>query len=466
MDLTRTELNEMIREGQEAGGKELLLESDLRQREAEELRLRDLQGQKESELQKLAGEREGALLEVQQAHAQTEQYQQGIEHLRDSSRMIDQHIVKDNDRLVFLDEGLVRFANKESELARDENQCAVLAQEYHQQLSSVELDLGLLRKERSEKEGYLAERRQCVDAALAEQKQIQDSEHHISMQRMDLDYQMKTAEERLLQRYRLNLSEIDASAYPFMPEDLQNADEEISQLQTKVDSLGTVNLLAIEEYQELKQRYDFLNSQQKDLEDARDSLMEAIRKINRTTKQLFEDTFAQVQITFREYYQTLFRGGEARLVLIDEEHPLDSGIDIVVRPPGKKLQNMSLLSGGEKALTAVALLFALFKIRPSPFCLLDEVDAPLDEANIDRFLAVLRSFIQTTQFLIITHNRKTIAMGDALYGVTMEEPGISKIVSVKVRSGDESLPGEDLHPAVAAELENPETRTAMDTVAS
>jgi chromosome segregation protein len=195
--------------------------------------------------------------------------------------------------------------------------------------------------------------------------------------------------------------------------------------------------------------------------------MEAIRKINRTTKQLFEDTFGQVQTMFREYYQILFRGGDAKLTLIDEEHPLESGIDIVVRPPGKKLQNMSLLSGGEKALTAVALLFALFRIRPSPFCLLDEVDAPLDEANIDRFLMVLHSFIETTQFLIITHNRKTIAMGDSLYGVTMEEPGVSKIVSVKVRSGDESLPGQDLHPKVAAEMEPmPSRQETTDTVTS
>ena len=153
--------------------------------------------------------------------------------------------------------------------------------------------------------------------------------------------------------------------------------------------------------------------------------------------------------------------------MIDEAHPLESGIDIVVRPPGKKLQNMSLLSGGEKALTAVALLFALFKIKPSPFCLLDEIDAPLDEANIDRFLAVLNTFIDQSQFIIITHNRKTIAMGNSLYGVTMEEPGISKIVSVKVRSGEESLPGEDLHPKVAAEVAaDAATTETTDTVSA
>ena len=157
-----------------------------------------------------------------------------------------------------------------------------------------------------------------------------------------------------------------------------------------------------------------------------------------TTKSLFEETFLNVQKTFQEYYEILFRGGQAKLVLVDETNPLESGIDIVVRPPGKKLQHISLLSGGEKALTAIALLFALFKIKPSPFCVLDEVDEPLDEANIDRFLHVLKTFLNVTQFIIVTHNRKTISMGNSLYGVTMEEPGISKLVSVKVEQDNNS----------------------------
>ncbi|HPW76510.1 MAG: Chromosome partition protein Smc [Candidatus Omnitrophica bacterium ADurb.Bin292] len=468
MDLTQSELQDMVRESQEIFGKETHLEAELRQKEAEESRVHGIQMEKENELQSLLSERENVLLEVQQVRSQTEQYQQGIHHLQDSMRLIAQHIAKDNDRLVFLGEGLARFDAKDVELAEDESRCHGMAQEYQSQLREVDLSLELLRQEKTEAETRLEQQNQAIHASQEKQKQIQEAQHQISLQIMDLDYQFKNVAERLLQRYRLNLTDLDPQAYPFTPEELQNVEEDIARLQTKVDSLGTVNLLAIEEYQELKQRYDFLVAQKKDLEDARDSLMEAIRKINRTTKQLFEDTFAQVQVTFREYYQTLFRGGDARLTLIDEEHPLDSGIDIVVRPPGKKLQNMSLLSGGEKALTAVALLFALFKIRPSPFCLLDEVDAPLDEANIDRFLAVLRSFVDTTQFLIITHNRKTIAMGDSLYGVTMEEPGVSKIVSVKVRSGDESVPGEDLHPSVATEeamraIQHPQETTGAVT---
>jgi len=213
--------------------------------------------------------------------------------------------------------------------------------------------------------------------------------------------------------------------------------KKIEKLQKRVQNLGTVNLLAIEEYEELKERFDFLTKQEKDLEESREALLDAVRKINRTTKKLFEDTFHAVQEAFKEYYSILFRGGQATLTLLDESKPLESGIEIFVRPPGKKLQNISLLSGGEKAMTAIALLFALFKIKPSPYCVLDEVDAPLDEANIDRFLSVLKTFLNVAQFIIVTHNRKTISMGDSLYGVTMQEAGVSKIVSVKINNEDE-----------------------------
>jgi chromosome segregation protein len=466
-ELSASEIRNLAQETEQVRVSLEQIQESLSQKEQNESKFGEIQRQKEKDLEQSTLAREEVLNAVRQCQAQAEQFQQGMRHLEESLRLVGEHAQKDQERQTFLEQGKERIAAKEQELGQEEVVCVRLSEEHQQRLHAVDVELELLRKDQREQEELLTGQRHTLDQMLHSQKVLQDEEHQISLQQMDLDYQLKNVGERLLQRYRLNLSDLNPQEYVFTDEELASVEETIAGLQTKVDSLGTVNLLAIEEYQELKTRYDFLLAQQKDLDDARNSLMETIRKINQTTKQLFEDTFKQVQETFKQYYQILFRGGEARIFLIDETHPLESGIDIVVRPPGKKLQNMSLLSGGEKALTAVALLFALFKIKPSPFCLLDEIDAPLDEANIDRFLAVLNTFIDQSQFIIITHNRKTIAMGDSLYGVTMEEPGISKIVSVKVRSGDESLPGEDLHPKVAAEFAaDAATTETTDTVSA
>ena len=218
-----------------------------------------------------------------------------------------------------------------------------------------------------------------------------------------------------------------------IPEDTnwEETNGRIGALRSKLDQMGPVNLVAIEEHQELQERYNFLTTQQQDLLLAKDDLHKAINKINRTTRELFLETFEKIQVEFRSMFRLLFGGGDAELMLIDQSDILESGIEIIARPPGKKPQSISLLSGGERSMTAISLLFAIFKVKPSPFCVLDEMDAALDESNIDRFCKVLRDFVKTSQFIMITHNKKTISVADVMYGITMEESGVSKIVSVK-----------------------------------
>jgi chromosome segregation protein len=214
--------------------------------------------------------------------------------------------------------------------------------------------------------------------------------------------------------------------------------EQISILQKRIDEIGPVNLVAIDEYEETEQRYQFLTKQNDDLTQAKVQLLEVINRINAQTRQMFVETFEKIRANFREMFVEVFGGGKADLVLVDEGDVLECGIDIVARPPGKQLQNISLLSGGEQTMTAVSLLFSIYQVKPSPFCVLDELDAPLDESNINRFIRVLQRFLVHSQFIIITHNKRTIGMADVLYGVTMQEHGVSKIVSVKFHKSDEA----------------------------
>ena len=210
------------------------------------------------------------------------------------------------------------------------------------------------------------------------------------------------------------------------------AEEAIAELRAKIDKLGPVNMMAIEQFTELESRHTFLTTQRKDLVDSIAQTNEAIRRIDETTHARFREAFSAINANFQQTFSTLFGGGRAGITLLDETDPLESGIDIVASPPGKRLQNVMLLSGGEKALTAIALMFAIFKYKPSPFCLLDEIDAPLDDANIGRFVEMLRSMLDRTQFIVITHNRKTMEIANRLYGVTMEEPGVSKLISIQL----------------------------------
>jgi chromosome segregation protein len=207
----------------------------------------------------------------------------------------------------------------------------------------------------------------------------------------------------------------------------------LAELSAKLDAIGAVNLVADEEYRELDERLTFLRTQHDDLTASIKDLEKALRGMTRTAQDRFLQAFQEINGRFAQIFERLFEGGRAELRLVEAEEggdPLDTGVELMAQPRGKRLQSATLLSGGERALTGLALLFAIFYFRPSPFCVLDEVDAPLDDANIHRFLRVLRELTSQTQFLVITHNRSTMEAADVLYGVTMEEPGLSKLVSV------------------------------------
>jgi chromosome segregation protein len=204
-------------------------------------------------------------------------------------------------------------------------------------------------------------------------------------------------------------------------------------LRERVENFGAINMRALEEYQELDERYQFLTKQRSDIEQSIADTQKAIAEINRRSVEQFQDAFKNIRENFMQVFQILFKGGQCDLQLMDDGDVLESGIEIIAQPPGKRLQNVLLLSGGEKALTALALLIAIFRYRPSPFCVLDEVDAPLDDANVNRFTELISELSQDTQFIVVTHNKRTMEIAQTLYGVTMEEPGVSKIVGVDFR---------------------------------
>ncbi len=278
----------------------------------------------------------------------------------------------------------------------------------------------------------LKTKEQATRVAQQKSRETAEALSKIDLQRSELRLRIAHIQEKAYEDFAAGLEELLEGYREAMDE--TETDERLHELKNKVAKMGEVNLAALSDFEQTNERYEFLNGQEQDLDRSIKSLHEAIEKIDQTTRQHFEDTFHQVNESFKTCFERLFQGGRAELILIDPSNPLDSGIDIFAQPKGKKNQSINLLSQGEKAMTAMALMFAIFKVRPSPFCLLDEIDAPLDEANVIRFHDLLKDMSDETQFILITHNQKTMSFADVLYGVTMEERGVSKVVSVHLNN--------------------------------
>jgi chromosome segregation protein len=277
-----------------------------------------------------------------------------------------------------------------------------------------------------------------ADAVTKKLKELrgETDRHQKEVHKLEIDLTQKEDRIEYLQEYVLNeykvaLSSMDDKAAGVDDLDETEREAQIKEHKNDLKRLGNVNLMAIEEYEALEKRGDFLMAQEADLRAAREKLLGVVQRIDETILAMFMETFRVVEENFKNYFRRLFNGGQARVYLLDENDPLESGIEIEARPPGKKPQVISLLSGGEQAMTAIALLFSIFSAKPSPFCVLDEVDAPLDDANIGRFLSLVDDFVDRSQFIVITHSKQTMAHADALFGVTQQERGVSQLVSVR-----------------------------------
>jgi chromosome segregation protein len=341
------------------------------------------------------------LVEINQMLARNEQMEQGLE---DSDESLTQSIQELSDALQVLRQSYQEF----------QNQSEIL----NQQMTTLSESVKDLQKSDTARQQKLLQLQVQNERLLAGQTRITDG---------------------LIERYGNAILEQIATASPseqdFEPKQASHNQKQLDALKEQLAELGEVNFASIREYDEAKQRFEHLSQERKDLQDSLLHLEQAIEHINKTSEQRFEQAFKAIAERFEKLFPIIFGGGHARLQLVAKEgstDPADLGVDILAQPPGKKVSNITLLSGGEKALTAVSLIFAIFMVKPSPFCVLDEVDAPLDDANIGRFNALLREMSHKSQFILITHNKKTMELNNTLYGVTMEEPGVSKMVSIQL----------------------------------
>ena len=315
-----------------------------------------------------------------------------------------------------------------------EEQIVSLNQEIEKMKQDVENSGGKvdeLKKERASKNEELTKTEEEINNQF---KIIEDLKSQIAKQdvkKSKIEYELEQIVNKMWEDYEITPNNVTGEYKK--PNNIAETSKKVKHLREEIKNLGSINIDSIEEYKQTKERYDFMCEQRLDLENSSTKLKKVILDMTKIMKEQFEKQFKVINKNFGEVFSELFGGGKAELKLTDEENILECGIEIEAQPPGKKLQNMSLLSGGEKAFTAIALLFAILKINPAPFCVLDEIEAALDEVNVYRFADYLKKFTKDTQFLVITHRKGTMEAADTVYGITMEENGISKLLSMKLK---------------------------------
>ena len=360
---------------------------------------------------------------------------QALEHLLSRMQPMEARIRELEELISERTEGVDSYNRRIGDLQRsiEEESARIEPLEQRLQETSATLEAERARREQTIVTLTTAENR--LRGLRDELEELLNRKSGLEVERAEYTMRHDNAIDRVTGTYHITKEELAEAEAPRWENDeipeREVIETRVAELHAKLDAMGPVNLVAIEEHAELEERFAFINQQQDDLLAAKQQLLDMIKTINATTTEMFRDTFDKVNENFQLMFRQLFGGGAAKLVLTDDEDVLESGIEIIARPPGKKLQTISLLSGGERTMTAVALLFSLFIVKPSPFCVLDELDAALDDANINRFVEALKGFLKQSQFIIITHSRQTIAAAGVIYGVTMQTRGISKVVSMK-----------------------------------
>lgn len=358
----------------------------------------------------------------QQVHGVRTQLQRLEENLRDAQLQISRHSEESSKNLEFLNAHIMKIEEYKAEFSRMVDDVENKSRELKATRDRFE-QKGAVIRELDSKVSELQRTSNDLSQGIG-QDQVK-----LSQMEMNLRYLV----DQMRERYMLEISSV-AAEYVARPADIPALQSELDELRDKANKIGEVNLTAIQEYEEVSKRYEFLTQQQQDLISSMESLRKVIDRINRICNRRFRDTFEMVNERFKKVFPVLFGGGEAQLNIVED--PLgekDPGVEIMAKPPGKKLQSVTLLSGGEKALTAISLIFAIFLVKPSPFCLLDEVDAPLDDANVYRFNDLVKEMSKRSQVIVVTHNKHTMSINNKLYGVTMEEPGVSKMVAVQLQ---------------------------------
>lgn len=428
-----------------------VLEKEINYIEKEQSTLIDEMGKLEDERSRLEEEKavvESLINRLQEEEKMTrtkiEETEKGISEFRARAFSLNEIIEKLNEDLKKVESKEERLkdllATKEKEVLVKENEVGAAERE----IMNCEKEIALLRRDIEEMEkrlrekrevyegvtGFIKEREERIRALRVELSAVEKEIGEYEYKLMELRLKMENMIEQVRDKYSVNLEGLEYEV--IRDEELNEFIKRLNEKKERINEIGEVNMESIREYDEIKQRFLYMTKQKEDLENAMKDLNSTIDRINSITREKFIDTFNKVNAKFKEVFMRLFSGGNAELILTDPQNILDSGVEAVVQPPGKRLQNMNLLSGGEKTLAAISLVFSLFLTRPSPFCILDEVDAPLDERNLEKFIAFIKELSRNIQFILVTHNRRTMEISDCLYGITMEKPGISRLVSVRL----------------------------------